>query len=72
MPNTARQGHEKIGIFICWGVHNIEGEALWAAERYHNKLEGMVGLPHFQVGGECMRCECWIVFYVPKSLKKIF
>lgn len=27
MPNTARQGHEKIGVFICWVVHNIEGEA---------------------------------------------
>lgn len=40
IPNIARQGHEKIGIFICWGVHNIEGEALWVAERYYNKLEG--------------------------------
>lgn len=69
MPHTARWGCEKIDISICRGVHNVQGEALWAAERYHNKLEGDGCNPppstHFQVGGEC-----WIVFCVHKSLKK--
>lgn len=40
MPNMARQAWEKIGIFICQGVYNREGEPLWAAKRYHNTLEG--------------------------------
>lgn len=47
MPNTTRQGWEKIGIFICLGVQNLEEETLWAAERHSTKLEGVEDL----VGG---------------------
>lgn len=38
-PNAARQGCEKIGISTL-GVHDIEGKALWVAER------GVDGPPH--------------------------
>lgn len=32
-PNTARQGCERLAFPLCPGVHDTEGEALWAAER---------------------------------------
>lgn len=65
MPNTARQGWEKTGIFICLGVHNVAGEALWAAGKHNNKLEG--DEQKGQWG--CVLSECWILFYMPDSLQ---
>lgn len=65
MPNTARQGWEKTGIFICLCVYNVAGEALRAAGKHNNKLKG--DEQKGQWG--CVLSECWILFYMPDSLQ---